>query len=206
MTGPAEHTTDGAGEPAAVRQAAADGSREIAVGGEATSVAAPPCGSGWSGAERRGLRGRSWPCACTADPRASRPAAGPRSRAGRTVDRREKARVHDRDPGLASAHFTTNSRRAGDRTRTLDNQLGRLELYQLSYTRVLDRSRSPGLGLGRLGLAIVRVGGGRWIRTTEGISRQIYSLLPLATRAFLRDLVVKVEARALFLIRAGGGT
>src|SRR5690349_2128961 len=38
--------------------------------------------------------------------------------------------------------------RAGEGTRTLDNQLGRLELYQLSYTR------------GR---------GGRWIRTTEGV-------------------------------------
>ncbi len=27
--------------------------------------------------------------------------------------------------------------RAGEGTRTLDNQLGRLELYQLSYTRVI---------------------------------------------------------------------
>jgi hypothetical protein len=27
--------------------------------------------------------------------------------------------------------------RAGEGTRTLDNQLGRLELYQLSYTRIL---------------------------------------------------------------------
>src|SRR5215475_15461521 len=37
--------------------------------------------------------------------------------------------------------------------------------------------------------APVRSGGGRWIRTTEGISRQIYSLLPLATRAFLQIFV-----------------
>src|SRR5687767_1362475 len=35
-------------------------------------------------------------------------------------------------------------------------------------------------------ISLVVGSGGRWIRTTEGISRQIYSLLPLATRAFLR--------------------
>ena len=32
-------------------------------------------------------------------------------------------------------------------------------------------------------------GGRRWIRTTEGISRQIYSLLPLAARASVRRLL-----------------
>src|SRR5947207_10211391 len=37
--------------------------------------------------------------------------------------------------------------------------------------------------------------GGRWIRTTEGMSRQIYSLLPLAARASLQ---IFVEARFLF--------
>ena len=62
-------------------------------------------------------------------------------------------------------------RRAGDGTRTRDIKLGRLALYQLSYSRVS---------------CIVRVdpkatdGGGR-IRTFEGLRRQIYSLIPLAT-------------------------
>ena len=52
---------------------------------------------------------------------------------------------------------------AGDAIRTRDIQLGRLALYQLSYTRIYD-------------------GGERWIRTIEGKSRQIYSLMPLAAR------------------------
>src|SRR3954468_22510174 len=61
---------------------------------------------------------------------------------------------------------------AGNGVRTRDIQLGRLTLYQLSYSRViLLRSASCGVG-----------GGGR-IRTFEGMSRQIYSLLPLAARA-----------------------
>src|SRR5690625_339335 len=55
-------------------------------------------------------------------------------------------------------------RRAGDEIRTRDPQLGRLTLYQLSYSRILFS------------------GGGR-IRTFEGIRREIYSLLPLAARA-----------------------
>src|SRR6185295_3886363 len=67
--------------------------------------------------------------------------------------------------------------RAGEGTRTLDNQLGRLELYQLSYTR------SPfiyvALAVGSPSAVVVvslaslrgRPGvnrGGRWIRTTVG--------------------------------------
>ncbi len=52
---------------------------------------------------------------------------------------------------------------AGDGTRTRNNQLGRLILYQLSYSRT--------------------AGGERWIRTTVGVRRQIYSLIPLTTRA-----------------------
>jgi hypothetical protein len=55
---------------------------------------------------------------------------------------------------------------AGDRVRTGDIQLGRLTLCQLSYSR---KTR-------------------QWVRTTVGISRQIYSLLPLAARATLRNL------------------
>src|SRR2546427_3456607 len=65
---------------------------------------------------------------------------------------------------------------AGNGIRTRDIQLGRLTLYQLSYSRasVLRELR----------------GGGRRIRTFEGVSRQIYSLLPLAARASLLDAVV----------------
>ena len=36
--------------------------------------------------------------------------------------------------------------RAGEGTRTLDNQLGRLELYQLSYTRILLCEGSSPIG------------------------------------------------------------
>ena len=57
---------------------------------------------------------------------------------------------------------------AGNKVRTCDPQLGRLVLYQLSYTRFHFLN--------------VKDGGERWIRTIEGIHRQIYSLLPLATR------------------------
>ena len=54
--------------------------------------------------------------------------------------------------------------RAEDGTQTRDPQLGRLMLYQLSYFR--------------------KFGGQRWIRTTEGVSQQIYSLPHLATLVF----------------------
>ena len=53
--------------------------------------------------------------------------------------------------------------RAGNETRTRDPQLGRLMLYQLSYSRNLS------------------VGGGRRIRTSEVVRQQIYSLPQLAT-------------------------
>ena len=53
---------------------------------------------------------------------------------------------------------------AEDEVRTRDPQLGRLMLYQLSYFRKLC--------------------GRRWIRTTEGINQQIYSLPHLATLVF----------------------
>ena len=55
--------------------------------------------------------------------------------------------------------------RAEDEAQTRDPQLGRLMLYQLSYFRILRCGR-------------------RWIRTTEGISQQIYSLPHLATLVF----------------------
>ena len=57
-------------------------------------------------------------------------------------------------------------KRAEDGTQTRDPQLGRLMLYQLSYFR--------------------KFGGQRWIRTTEGVSQQIYSLPHLATLVFAR--------------------
>ena len=56
--------------------------------------------------------------------------------------------------------------RAEDGTQTRDPQLGRLMLYQLSYFRNFS--------------------GQRWIRTTEGVSQQIYSLPHLATLVFAR--------------------
>src|SRR5438105_3236498 len=69
--------------------------------------------------------------------------------------------------------------RAGDGARTRDIKLGRLALYQLSYSRdcvVHPDEKSPVPSLVRSPRAH---GGGR-IRTFEGVSRQIYSLLPLA--------------------------
>ena len=57
-------------------------------------------------------------------------------------------------------HWLTK-KRAEDEVRTRDPQLGRLMLYQLSYFRNLC--------------------GQRWIRTTVGVSQQIYSLPHLAT-------------------------
>src|SRR5207248_10677641 len=61
---------------------------------------------------------------------------------------------------------------AGNGIRARDIQLGRLTLYQLSYSR---------------GFRLLWLGGGRRIRTFEGVSRQIYSLLPLAARASLLE-------------------
>ena len=54
---------------------------------------------------------------------------------------------------------------AGDQVRTGDLQLGRLSLYQLSYTR----------------LRFIKIRGGRRIRTFEDISQRIYSPSQLAT-------------------------
>ena len=59
-------------------------------------------------------------------------------------------------------------RRAEDGTQTRDPQLGRLMLYRLSYFRNFS--------------------GQRWIRTTEGVSQQIYSLPHLATLVFAQLL------------------
>ena len=59
---------------------------------------------------------------------------------------------------------------AEDGAQTRDPQLGRLMLYQLSYFRNLS--------------------GQRWIRTTEGVSQQIYSLPHLATLVFAHSLLI----------------
>ena len=69
---------------------------------------------------------------------------------------------------------------AGDGTRTRDHKLGRLVLYQLSYSRKRTYCFASA-SLRREALSsLIPHGGGR-IRTFEGVSRQIYSLLPLAT-------------------------
>ena len=70
--------------------------------------------------------------------------------------------------------------RAEDGTQTRDPQLGRLMLYRLSYFRNFS--------------------GQRWIRTTEGVSQQIYSLPHLATLVFarfasLRDFISQLRCK-----------
>ena len=55
---------------------------------------------------------------------------------------------------------------AEDGAQTRDPQLGRLVLYRLSYFRKSF------------------LGGQKWIRTTEGVRQQIYSLPHLATLEF----------------------
>ena len=78
--------------------------------------------------------------------------------------RNKKERVHRNDvPSLY---------RAEDEAQTRDPQLGRLMLYQLSYFRNFC--------------------GQRWIRTTEGVSQQIYSLPHLATLVFALKASAKI--------------
>ena len=69
-------------------------------------------------------------------------------------------------------------RRAEDGTQTRDPQLGRLMLYQLSYFR--------------------KSGGQRWIRTTEGVSQQIYSLPHLATLVFAHSFFQRSKINFAF--------
>src|SRR5574338_966692 len=69
---------------------------------------------------------------------------------------------------------------AGNGIRTRDIQLGRLTLYQLSYSRKYFRFL-PVPAPAWLDRMFALSGGG-WLRTTEGVCRQIYSLLPLAAR------------------------
>ena len=74
--------------------------------------------------------------------------------------------------------YNSKRKRAEDGTQTRVPQLGRLMLYQLSYFRNL--------------------GGQRWIRTTEGVSQQIYSLPHLATLVFAQ-LFFRIRLRSFFL-------
>ena len=87
---------------------------------------------------------------------------------------------------VANSLLFNDFHRAGDGTRTRDIKLGRLALYQLSYSRKRTehaeptrRARRPAQwGLRRATCSIY--GEGR-IRTFEGLRRQIYSLISLAT-------------------------
>ena len=58
----------------------------------------------------------------------------------------------------------------------------------LNYSREGNRSRPTAPGLASMFPVQPETGGGRWIRTTEGVSQQIYSLPPLAAWVSLRDL------------------
>ena len=66
---------------------------------------------------------------------------------------------------LPLSYIGNFKKRAGNGTQTRDPQLGRLMLYRLSYSRKKIRGR-------------------RWIRTTEVVRQQIYSLPHLATLVF----------------------
>ena len=68
--------------------------------------------------------------------------------------------------------------RAEDGAQTRDPQLGRLMLYQLSYFRNFS--------------------GQRWIRTTEGVSQQIYSLPHLATLVFAHSFFQRSKINFAF--------
>ena len=62
------------------------------------------------------------------------------------------------------------------------------EVLPLNYSREGNRSRPTAPGLASMFPVQPETGGGRWIRTTEGVSQQIYSLPPLAAWVSLRDL------------------
>ena len=81
---------------------------------------------------------------------------------GRSYDIKRKSDRNFRDYLIFSG--------AEDGAQTRDPQLGRLMLYQLSYFRNFS--------------------GQRWIRTTEGVSQQIYSLPHLATLVFAHSLLI----------------
>ena len=110
----------------------------------------------------------------------------------------EKVSLYSRIPGESGAH---------DWNRTNDLLLTKEVLYRLSYVSVLllgavqcngagdgNRTRTSSLEGYSSTIELLppvsrfesNCGGGRWIRTTEGMSQQIYSLPPLAAWVSLR--------------------
>ena len=82
--------------------------------------------------------------------------------------------------------YNSEIERAEDGAQTRDPQLGRLMLYQLSYFRNLPK----------FSLCLLR--GQRWIRTTEGVSQQIYSLPHLATLVFAQLTFKEQQLLSIF--------
>ena len=83
--------------------------------------------------------------------------------------------------GICPFTICVSIMRAEDGAQTRDPQLGRLMLYQLSYPHLY-------------------LCGQRWIRTTEGVSQQIYSLPHLATLVFALQLLKQQLLISLFSI------
>ena len=75
---------------------------------------------------------------------------------------------------------------AEDEVRTRDPQLGRLMLYRLSYFRNFLR-KTLFFKIKARSVICRAFSGRRWIRTTEGINQQIYSLPHLATLVFSQN-------------------
>ena len=73
---------------------------------------------------------------------------------------------------------------AGDGIRTRDIQLGRLELYQLSYARLVPGTRGPG--------ARSHMVGREGFEPSKAVGRQIYSLMRLTA-----SLPPRLSRRAL---------
>ena len=82
--------------------------------------------------------------------------------------------------------------RAGDRVRTGDIQLGRLTLYQLSYSRI-----SSTLDVHSL----FQFSGESRIRTCEGKNQQIYSLSSLAAWVSPRHFIIWDKLPTFFMSR-----
>ena len=89
--------------------------------------------------------------------------------------------------------YNSKKKRAEDGAQTRDPQLGRLMLYQLSYFRILAKVVT--LILPHSCQSCHSDRGQRWIRTTEGVSQQIYSLPHLATLVFALKQVENVELK-----------
>src|SRR4029078_759130 len=85
--------------------------------------------------------------------------------------------------GLAAVRSVRAAVGAGNGIRTRDIQLGRLTLYQLSYSRLLLLRALWLEGVG--------------FEPTKAWSRQIYSLLPLAAWVPLHDVLLRSAAACL---------